>query len=438
VRQAKLQFLVRSPQTHAMLILALSVLAIAWLSQILPKIKFPVSNDGIGYIEEARNFAAGYGIVGTPWGVTPCDRSPVPNAFHPPGYPIAIAAVSFLGISEIDAALRITRVCWMILPVAIIFALSPILGVLPATVCAVLAVTAPSLYLHGFGTYSEPLYLLLIAISVGLLLRGMAKDRDATRSRLLLLSAGTLAGAAYTVRNSGVAYYAAVYGAIFFSALLGVINFRHLARISTYFTIGTLPVVAALVWRNVTLFGEIQPYDMMRGHFASILTSVRVTLEAVLWDISGSKPVGQLAWDAFLLVVILVPIVAVLGMSLLRRWSQLPQTSRFFAFFVVLFLADTIAMLVIAHSFHGLDPGWLIRHVAPVSWLLFALLWLATSGTLTPHGSFVAKSIALVILMSHIWYLFVDVRGAQSALRILMRKADIVEAARFLPREQTQ
>jgi len=65
---------------------ALALVALG-LAELSTAVKYPVSNDGAGYIEEAENLVAGHGLVRTPRGAHNLEADhKVASGVYPPGY----------------------------------------------------------------------------------------------------------------------------------------------------------------------------------------------------------------------------------------------------------------------------------------------------------------------------------------------------------------
>jgi hypothetical protein len=210
--------------------------------------------DSAVYIEAAQNLLRGGGlmqrVVG---GLEPHILEPL--ALWPPGYPVAIAAVSAFGLTAAEAGVAVSiaaAAMFVILQACVAVRLCP----WPAALAVALGTTAmPPLYRIGASCLSDSLYL---ALSTGSLLLFLAYLDDPARRLRSLLGAGLLAAAAFATRNVGLALLLA-----------------ELLTLIIMFAIGRVSLPAILVWggaasalvvpvvaRNLYVFGAMSPYDM--------------------------------------------------------------------------------------------------------------------------------------------------------------------------------
>ena len=408
-------------------LLLLSAIMVLKLTELIDSIRFYPSNDS--YYEEAQNFIKGHGLTRTPWAATNFAVDYEPTIYQPPGYGILIYLATQFGLIPSAADLWISRLSWILTPATLIFILRPLLGLPFSILCAAIIASAPSVYLFSPGPFTEPVYSFLILISLGITVRSLQNLNKPNALRKIILS-GFIAGIAYAIRNVGLAYFLS-----FFSALIILGAFRqetpkNIAKIFGYFLIGLTPIVIALFWRNIALFGEALPYKVNQGYFAPPIVSLRVLIEAILFDISGSKEISMLAWDFLRFILISTPLAALIVYFCWRHWKNYSLTEKFFILFSALLLASSSGMLVIAHTYHGLDPGDLIRHVYPFSWIFFPLfLVVFRIKNQNYYYKPIAATIGLGIVIGHLYFIKSDIEKTKDILSNLNQSDDIVAAA---------
>lgn len=402
--------------------------AIAWaLSLTGAHARFIVGNDAIGYITHAKNFLAGNGLVGTPNQLELPDANLAPTRYHPPGFPLLIAAVSHLGLSVEAAAIAISRASWVLLPFALLYALRPFLTANAALAVAALAVLSPGIYFYGTFVNTDVTTLVLTCTATGLILRGFGSPRRAG----YLVSAGVLLGAAYALRNSVTAYYAALVTTAGAFVVFRQISAKDACINVSLIALGSLPILVALMARNVMLFGEAQPYVLMVGQHGTHLDSARVYIQAMASDLTGSPWLGKIiAWDASVFVLLAMPLLLAVGWRLARLWPAQDPTRRFASLLAFTYTAMGAAMLVIAHTYHGLDFGNLLRHAVQYSWLALAAFALASSPPLPKAIAMLLAAMLVCAVGTRLWFVYDDLNTEHQLAKAFESQQNIVEAAR--------
>ncbi|OYY94856.1 MAG: hypothetical protein B7Y41_04680 [Hydrogenophilales bacterium 28-61-23] len=325
-----------------------------------------------------------------------------------------------------NAAFAIARFSWALLPVALLFALRPILPFAWAVAVVALVVFSPGIYLNGSTINTDVPTLLLIVFATGLLIRGVGE-----RPRVgLLISTGLLLGLAYALRNSVTAVFAGMLAAFVGAVLLKQMPVAAAARNCAWVLLGSAPFVGLLLLRNYLVFGEVQPYVLMVGTDATLLESFRVYLHGLLWDLTGSPTLARtLAWDSKILALTATPIAGLLAWGLFSHWRVSGLHARFAVLYGLLFSAAGAAMLVIAHTYHGLDFGFLLRHMMQYAWLLFALMLVALLATGERKAKLLAGLLVAVLLASRLWFIADDLRTERAIQAAFSRSDNVVEAA---------
>jgi hypothetical protein len=196
--------------------------------------------------------------------------------------------------------------------------------------------------------------------------------------------------------------------------------------------VGLAPILIGLFLRNIALFNEAFPYRINQGYFATPIVSLRVLIEAVLLDLSGSRTISKLAWDFLPLISITLPIFLSAIYFTCKQWRTYNLKEKFFILFSCFLLISSSGMLVIAHTYHGLDPGDLIRHVFPFSWTLYPLLLITFRLNRHDFGKILFGAIGAIIIFAHLSFIRHDIQKTQEILSILDQSPDITLAAQPL------
>lgn len=388
--------------------------------------KFFLSNDT--YFEEALNFIHDRGLTRTPWATSNPAHDYEPNIYQPPGFGLLIYLVSLFGLIPTKADLWISYISWTLTPAIFVFLLKPLIGLRFSIFCAVLSITSPCYYLFGSGPFTEALYTAIILLSIGIVIRTL--DRDIDRKLIgAILFAGFIAGVAYSVRNACLAYFAALFSTFVILRILGSIKTGKAITLLLWFFIGSAPVLTALHLRNLSVFNQILPYRIDQGYFSTYPTSIRVLIEALLFDFIGSRTIAKIAWDFWLMLLVILPI-ALSGLYLTwKQWIKYTLKTKFFILFAALFLIASSGMLIIAHTHHGLDPGNLIRHVFSFTWVLYPLSLITFNLEQNDSRNIFSVALGALILSSHLSYISDDIKKTQEVLTALNQAPDIAAAA---------
>jgi len=410
------------------ILFALLLAVLIWsLATVTAQVRFPIGNDAIGYMSEATNILQGRGITRVANETEFPDLDYAPTAFQPPGFALTIAFLSTLGLSVENAAFAFSRLSWALLPIALLFALRPLLPFAWSAAVTALVVFSPGIYLHGSTINTDVPTLFLIVLAMGLMVRGVAKRPRVT----FLLSAGILMGLAYALRNSVTAAFAAVVAALIGASLLRLMPVSSAAKNCGWVLLGSASIIGLLLLRNYLVFGEAQPFVLMVGTDATLLESFRVYLDGLLWDITGSPTLAKyLAWDFKVLALTATPVAGILTWGLTRHWRNSGLPARFAVLYGLSFSAAGAAMLVLAHTYHGLDFHYLLRHMMQYVWFLFALMVIALLAIGDRKAKLYTGLLIAILLASRLWFIVDDLRTERAMQEAFSRSSNVVEAAR--------
>jgi hypothetical protein len=169
----------------------------------------------------------------------------------------------------------------------------------------------------------------------------------------------------------------------------------------------------------------------MVGTDATLLDSFRVYLDGLLWDITGSPTLARyLAWDFKALVLTSMPVAGLLIWGLSHHWRNAGLPARFAVLYGLLFSGAGAAMLVIAHTYHGLDFHYLLRHMMQYVWFLLALMAIALLAIGDRNTKWLAGLVIAILLASRLGFIANDLRIERSMQEAFSRSNNVVEAAR--------
>jgi hypothetical protein len=222
---------------------------------------FPVRSpfadpDSVEYLLAAKSLAAGENLRIPPWDWKNFRAADRPLHDFPPGFPAVVALASRLGTSPERAIVAIPAAAYVLLPIALWFALRRSLPRGEALAAAILSSWLVAVAYHGTLAMSDVPFLLLTAVGFGLVFEAVASGRAR-----LALAGGVVAGVAMSFRNVGLAAPAAVAGGLGAAALLRILPARSVARLLGAYAAGALLAYSPVVVRNVVTFGAPVPWE---------------------------------------------------------------------------------------------------------------------------------------------------------------------------------
>lgn len=357
---------------HYALALLTGVLAVTWYAAEPAGIRYPHTPDSSAYVEAARHVLAGQGLVTS--AALGDAAATAPLALFPPGFPLLVAAVSALfDTPPALAAVALSWISWALIPLALLFALAPVLDRRAVHLLAVLVVASPGLAEVGWLALSDTAFLLAVIGSFGFLLR--ASQAPQQRAPAAMLAAGLLCGVAYVLRNSGTAVFAATIFAFAVLVAARAIALRTALVRLAWWAAGAATMLLPLWARNLAVFGTLQPYRMPASD-VGLIENIRSYLQAMLLDLSGAEAIGMLAWDGARLVTL-----AMLGLAaawvarprLRRAWARAGETERLAFVLLAAYAAAGACMVILARTLYQWGEPINLRHVIQYDWALLAL-----------------------------------------------------------------
>lgn len=340
--------------------------SIAWtLTTLSLPLKYPFANDSTGYIQEAEFLHAGQGLIRTA-SLTQLPRLFAPSTLFPPGYSLLVSVASLGGLSADVAALWVSRLFWVLTPLAVAFALAPLTNFARAAACGVLAALSPGVVEFGYMALTDVPFLVLVAFSLGLLARAQGMRRWVPA----MLVAGLLSGAAYALRNAGAALLVAVVSTYVLAALVRACNVKKAISHMVVWALGVACIMVPLLWRNHLLFGQVQPYQASEASFG-YLQSVRIFMSGLFMELSGSKTIALLAFDFKLLLLFGVPLAAWLLYLALVQFRRAVPEQRFIVLLFASYAVLASIIVIIAQKRYGADGS--VRYAMQSAWVMLGL-----------------------------------------------------------------
>ena len=412
---------IRSALLYASLLVAGAGVVSIHTGSVAPPIYPFVTGDSAQYLEAARHFRAGEGLVVTPR-LQHYDADLVPLRLFPPGYPILIAVVSYLGLPVVSAALWVSRLSWLVVPAATVFCLRRFLGAPVAIVCGLLVVASSGIVGVGPRVMSDATFLMTTLFAFGLLVRSVESRAP---QRLILIS-GLLAGVAYAFRNAGTAVVMACLATLVTAAMTGVLTPRQAFRRGLTWSGGALLGIGPLWIWNISVFGRSQPYTLPPSELG-LLVNARGFLANLLMDVTSARFVAAVAWDYRLLLVLVAAVLLGFAVGWRYRWHAWGPEARFTAVLLVLYLAIGSCMVVAAGTIYkwASDPSP-PRFAIQYSWTVLALVFaLIGAGELRRRSTAWWTTVVLsaALLVSRGTYL-VDLVQRERAIRAALATPD--------------
>jgi hypothetical protein len=265
-------------------------------------------SDSVAYIEAARNFAKGDGLV-----IRQASGDRVPLSLHPPLYPVLLAALSVFSSDMIFVAKIANVVLWgiFILSICLFYYFYLDHPIYLFLVCF-LFLSSP-LFLRLFtGAMSEPLFFVTSLMSLLLIIIYLQ-----TNKAMVLFLSALLAAMSLLTRYMGVAVIAAgVLGLLVFS-LGGFL--KRVGKSVAYLAIGVSPL---FVWTiNLSHYGEYLGFlDFNFRDLWTRLAPYKVAFMDILWRwMKFDLVLSDLDYDnklnillVLIVVTLLVPIIALI------------------------------------------------------------------------------------------------------------------------------
>lgn len=399
-----------------LILTALGIGLLGLLIALLSPLNYPFANDTAGYLQEARNWLRGEGFLrGTDWNDITREWAAFP--LFPPGFAMAIAGLSKLGLSLPQAALAAAWLSWLLLLPAISYALRPLVGRWAAMAIAVLAVSSPGFVEYGYLALSDAGMTLLSVLSLGILIRQNYRQSECWQAILL---SGFLAGCAYSLRNAAAVLPLTVITYLGLSLLARQTDWLTILRTGLIWGSGFALLAFPLFFYNFHTFGSIQPYFSAHGGVEfGVVKAFRVSLWSLLLDLSAWRRVADMAWSIVAMALLLLPATLLLLWAGWQRWQRSAPVVRSALLLLSLYATLGFALVVWGRSHFDWVEVTLTRQLMPYSWAILAgIAWALQTDT--PGGNGSSRTRTLLLLGALL------VAGRLGSIQIdLHREADI-------------
>lgn len=329
---------IRDSRSPLVLVAVTTVLAL--LQLIASADRFPFSFDSASYIEQGRSLARQGTAAVTPFGIEPTHTDAVPDPTFPPGVPIILAAVAFLGLDPRWSILAKSWMSTLLLPAAIFWAFRRPLGNAGAAAAAFLATLSAGVQSQSGMGLTDTFALVLAVVALGLVLR--------PPSIASMLSAGGIAAFAYVTRNQQAALLIAV--PLFLAIELLFSSDRRTAlRPMLHFALGATAVIVPYAGWNLAVFGALKPYDSLPST-VSFASNVADYSRAFFFDLTAHWRLLQ-ALSSDTVAIIALTLAAILaGLIALSLWRTSNAPARRTALLCFTYVAVGTALVILART----------------------------------------------------------------------------------------
>ncbi len=335
----------------------------AWVG--LARFTMPYTSDSAVYIEAAEHFAAGQGLLVTPYSVEPVETDLHPLAIFPPGYPFLIWAATRLGLDAARAALAVQGACLAALPILFFLLFRRLVAPSTAVVASLVCTWTSPIVLASLHAWSDVPFLAFALLSFELLFRGIAGDRIGPT-----FGAGVAAAFACLTRNVGYALVGSeLFGLAAAIALRPTVR-RAWWRGSAAYGSGFLGVYGWWLLRNLLVVGRLQPYDFDPSDL-SLADNVEHLARALVTAFVG----GRAASFALGLGALAVLALTALSVHEIQRLRERRDES---TLVVAALVWSTLAaygvagagLVVLARTRYGWGEYINARHILQYHWIL--------------------------------------------------------------------
>lgn len=408
----------------------LGIILASLIINIASPYRYPFTNDSAGYIEEAINFAAGGRFQRTQNAFAAVEFAPTP--FQPPGYSFFIALSALAGFQAEQVALWLPRIAWALIPFAVTFCFLPVLDTRIAMTCGILVASSPGLYDTAYKASPDTVFLLLSILSFGLIVRAFEKQRS---TYWLLFWSGFLASVGYALRNPGMAVFAAAVGTLFFAAIIRRISWNQAFKCFAAYVAGILPVLTILLTRNLSVFGMIQPYGGPTIEFG-LLRSIRLYIWSMFYDLSGIHFIAQIAWDAVIFLLIIVPASLLFIWGAWKHFNKNSLPWQISSIVIVQYFIAGSVLVIYVRAYRDLSEITLLRHVMQYSWCVLVAMVLAAGGNAVlknKTGTIIMGFLAVLVLFGHARFIYLDLYKEAVLSRLVVSKNSFAEVVEQMP-----
>ncbi len=325
---------------------------------------FPFSMDSLFYISTAEHVVRFKGLVFSNFSVFPATAEVLPSVvLHPPGYPLLIALLKWMGMSAYTAALVLPRIGFCLLPVLFFLVFRKLMPFVAALIAAFVCTFVFPVIKCSLMAWADVPYLCFALISF--LTAFWIMERKGKVSIILIVCAGALAGYALLIKYIGMTLVASILTGFVVWVGLRLVTLRVFVKTVLFYLLGFLMVVGPMVIHNMILFRTALPYKMPPSY---------VPLPVNVHDYF--REMAQIIFASPLfegVVIVMILGLGVLFMYCARVWSGRDPISfvlgsilAAYFFFNSIFL---IAFKSVCYAPEPIDDRYLIQ----VAWILLGV-----------------------------------------------------------------
>lgn len=337
-------------------VLVVSAVITLWSGRVYPY----VGNDSATYIETAWHFLAGDGLYAAPRLGDPANLDMSRNPLFPPGYSLLIAAVSSLGVQPSIAAIWISRIAAMVVPLALVLLFRTLVPPWVLLLLGLAVIASPGMTATEISAMSDTSFLLLVMASFGVLMGNGSK-----KIRFWLLS-GALAGMAYWLRNVGLALLLSLPVGLATAHVVGVNRLESWRPLLAWLAAGaifSLPMLAL----NYEIYGSVQPYAMGMSTIG-LLENVRTFISMQVVDTAGTRLLSNAGWDWRLFVLLALPVVLATSYVAVKMWAGMESQRKLIVLALLGYVCAGAVLVIAARTRYEWGDVISERHALQYSW----------------------------------------------------------------------
>ena len=253
-----LNSLKRLPFFYLVLILVGQTALVGSLLWLMSGRVFPFTTDSIVYISTAEQIANFKGLLFTNLFVQPPFPDLLPLSIWPPGFPICIAMLKWMGVNEFGAAIFFPRICCLCLPFLFFSIFRKFISDKGALFVSGMCSLTFSVLSCSSIAWSDTPYLAISLLVLMMVINIF--ERKVTVHWSYIVLTGGLSGIAFLFRFIGVSLIGSIGISLVLWAILRLVTFKDFIRMTSFYALGVLIPVVPYCIRNLIVFGKMFVY----------------------------------------------------------------------------------------------------------------------------------------------------------------------------------
>ncbi len=350
--------------------LAWGILNLGIIGGLSPRYYPFTYDDSSSYIEAARHFKEGKGLLTYIYGRKPIHTDLQPLESYPPGYPLMIYGLSLLGIDVAASAVLVPCLWYLVLPCLLFNVLRFLAGdVLAFFVTAVISLMASTIH-YSLMALSDVPFLGITLLSFWLLFEGLRMSDSQKKLVFYGVWAGLTAGFALAVRNVGFAIPLSVAMGLTLGMLWGLLSPRVYGKIMLSYAIGFILGYGPFLVRNFIVFHTAQPYKAPPSEL-TVADNVRSYLLALISSFGGKADHLPVILGLTAAAVLLTGVMLLRG-KYLGQLRLLRPTRIIAALVIFFYLVFGTIILILARTKYLWGEYINARHLLQYNWIFLA------------------------------------------------------------------